>query len=226
MLAIFALIPAALGASLLSSWGIGFHAGVGGMVPTGSLADDLKACALFNGGLDGAINQARMKLDFSYGQPTLKKENPNSAYDEQGRFLQRNATSSPTLLCFSAQLGYTVLQRGKVAVTPMVGITQSFLSWDINHIKYVKDDEAADAIERPVIEDVTGMREKAFGWTASVDVDIKLHRNPVDFPSRNNQQPLYTSSLRITPFVNILNSGKGCCLGISLSYSGMLRCLM
>ena len=45
LLAILTMAPVALRAqestAALPSWGFGFHVGVGGMVPTGSLADDL-----------------------------------------------------------------------------------------------------------------------------------------------------------------------------------------
>lgn len=228
LLAILTLAPVALRAQentlSLPSWGVGFHVGVGGMVPAGSLSDDLKGCALFAGGIDVGYNCLAFRADISYGQPSLKNQNPYGVYDDQGRDLQLNATANPTLLGFSGQLGYTVWQQGKVSVTPMVGFTQSRLSWDINHIKYEKDDEG---IERPLIENVTGKHKSCFGWTASVDVDIKLHGKLVDFPSSNNRQSHYTSSLRISPFVNILNrSDKGCCVGITFSYAGLLRSLM
>ena len=212
----------------IPSWGFGFHVGVGGMVPTASLADDLKGCAMFISGLDLGYNRLRLKLDASYAQPSFKNENPYAVYDEQGRNKQLNATANPTLLGFSAQLGYTVWQQGRVSVTPMVGFTASWLSWDINHIKYEKDDEG---IERPSIEDVTGAHENSFGWTASVDVDVKLHGTLVDFPAGPDGQAHYTSSLRISPFVtyaklsNLNPSVKGCCVGLTVSYAGFLRVL-
>lgn len=212
----------------IPSWGFGFHVGVGGMMPTGSLADDLKGCAMFISGLDLGYNRLRLKLDASYSQPSFKNENPYAVYDEQGRNKQLNATANPTLMGLSAQLGYTVWQQGRVSVTPMVGFTASWLSWDINHIKYEKDDEG---IERPSIEDVTGAHENNFGWTASVDVDVKLHGALVDFPAGPDGQAHYTSSLRISPFVtyaklsNLNPSVKGCCVGLTVSYAGFLRVL-
>ena len=79
----------------LPSWGFGFHVGVGGMVPTGSLADDLKGCATFISGLDVGYNRLKLKLVASYAQPSFKNKNPYAVYDEQGRDLQgssRNKT--------------------------------------------------------------------------------------------------------------------------------------
>ena len=229
LLTILTLSPATSWAQeYIPSWGFGFHVGVGGMVPTGSLADDLKGCALFVSGLDVGYSRMRLKLVASYSQPSFKNVNPYAVYDEQGRNRQLNATANPTLLGLSAQLGYTVWQQGRVSVTPMVGFTASWLSWDINHIKYEKDDEG---IERPLIEDVTGTHENSFGWTASVDVDIKLHGTLVDFPAGPDRQAHYTSSLRLSPFVtyaklsNLNPSVKGCCVGLTLSYAGFLRTL-
>jgi len=232
LLAILTMAPAALrgqeNAGALPSWGGGFHVGVGGVMPTGSLADDLKGCALFDGGLDVDYKRLRLKFDVSYAQPSFKNMNPYAVIDDQGRDQQLNATANPTLLGFSLQLGYTVWQQGRVSVTPMVGFTAARLSWDLNHIKYEKDDEG---IERPLIEDVTGTHENSFGWTASVDVDVKLHGALVDFPVGDDRQAHYTSSLRISPFVtyaklsNVNPSVKGCCLGLTVSYAGLLRTL-
>ena len=106
---------------------------------TGSMADDFKGCATFVSGLDVGYNRLKLKLVASYAQPSFKNKNPYAVYDEQGRDLQLNATANPSLLGFTAQLGYTVWQQGRVSVTPMVGFTASYLSWDINHIKYEKD---------------------------------------------------------------------------------------
>ena len=151
--------------SLYRPLGVGFHVGVGGMMPTGSLSDDFKGLVLFGAGINVDYNRARAKIDFSFGQPSFKNQNLYAVYDEQGRDLQLNATANPTLFGISFQLGYTVLKFGRLSVTPTVGVTSSNLSWDINYIKYEKDE---DGIEKPVINDVTASHENKFSWTASV----------------------------------------------------------
>ena len=119
-------------------------------------------------------------------------------------------------------------QHGKLSITPAVGFTASRLSWELNHIKYEKDDEG---IERPTIDDVTGTHETCFDWTASVDFDIKLHGKLVDYSIGDDHQAHYTSSVRITPFVSHakVNSFtpqvKGCCVGLTVSYAGLFRAL-
>ena len=230
LLTILTLTPAAMRAqeaeSIYQPLGMGFQVGVGGMVPTGSLGDQLKGCALFTGGIYLDYNQLRLNADFSYGQPSFKNENPYAVYDEQGRNLQLNATANPTLFGFTLQLGYTVWKQGKFSITPAVGFTTSRLSWDLNHIKYETGD---DGVEHPKIENVTGTHENCFGWTASVDFDIKLHSKLVDYPFGDDRQGHYTSSVRISPFVthakfdNFNPQAKGCCVGVSVSYAGLLR---
>lgn len=230
LLTILTLLPATLrgqeSESLYHGWGFGFQAGVGGMVPTGSLADDFKGHALFTGGLNVEYDRLRFKADVAYGQPSFKNENPYAAYDDQGRNLQLNATANPTLLGLGLQLGCTLWRQGKVSITPAVGVTLSRLSWDINHIKYEKDDEGT---ERPMIDNVTGSHVNNLGWIVSVDIDVKLHSKLVDFPSSDDRQGHYTSSVRISPFVTHAKYGSfypqasGCCLGLTVSYAGLLR---
>ena len=232
LLTMLTLAPAALRAqqeeSVYRPLAVGFQVGAGGMLPTGSLKDDFKGCALFTGGINFDYNRLRLKIDLAYGQPSFKNDNPYAIYDDQGRNLQLNGTASTTLLGSSFQLGYTVWRQGRVSITPAVGMTAGRLSWDINHIKYEKDDEGQ---ERPSIDDVTGSHENFLGWMASVDIDIKLHGKLVDYPVGDDSQAHYTSSVRIAPFVahakfnNFNPSLKGCCVGVTVSYAGLLHAL-
>lgn len=229
LLTILTLTPAVLCAqeseSLYNGWGLGFQVGAGGMVPTGSLGDELKGCALFTGGLNAEYNNLRLKADVVFSQPSFKNVNPYSIFDSQGRDLQLNATANPTMLGLGVQLGYTVFRQGRVSLTPLVGFNWNRLSWDINHIKYENDDEGK---ERPSIEDVTSSHENSFGWMASVDIDIKLHGKMTDSPFGDGQAH-YISSVRFSPFVahakysHLSPSPKGCCVGLTVSYAGILR---
>jgi len=95
------------------------------------------------------------------------------------------------------------------------------LSWDLNQIKYEKDEEGE---ERPQIENVTGTSEHSLGWMASVDIDVKLHSTLTESPSGH-----YTSTVRISPFVasakysDLNPSVKGVCFGATITYAGLLR---
>ena len=222
------LTPAALRAqeteSLYTGWGAGFHIGVGGMVPTGSLDDDLKGCAVFTGGFDLEYQRARLKIDVNYSQPSFKNENPYAIYDENGRNLQMNGSANTTNLGAGFQLGYTVWRQGKVSVTPCVGINFSRLRWDMNTIKWEKDDEGE---ERPKIDNVTDVHENSTGWTASVDIDIMLGGKFVDLGGKSH----YVSSVRITPFIthagysHLSPAVKGNWIGMTVSYAGLSRLL-
>ena len=230
LLAIFTLTPVVLRAQeseSLDKWGLGFQVGVGGMLPTSSLSDNFKGCALFTGGLNAEYNRLRLKADVAYGQPSFKNENPYAVYDVQGRILQRNATANPTLLGVGLQLGYTVWRQGKLSVTPNVGVSWHRVSWELNHLKYEKDDKGE---KRPTIDDVTPSHESCFSWMASVDIDFKLHGKLVDSPAGEGQAH-YTSSVRVSPFVtrakygNMIPSVKGVCVGATVSYVGLLHFL-
>lgn len=228
LMAILTLTPATLcgqeAESLYTGWGAGFHIGVGGMVPTGSLGDDLKGCAVFTGGFDLEYQRARLKIDVNYSQPSFKNENPYAIYDENGRNLQMNGSANTTNLGAGFQLGYTVWRQGKVSVTPCVGINFSRLRWDMNTIKWEKDDEGE---ERPKIDNVTDVHENSTGWTASVDIDIMLGGKFVDLGGKSH----YVSSVRITPFIthagysHLSPAVKGNWIGMTVSYAGLSRLL-
>ena len=228
LLAILTLTPAALfgqeNESLYTGWGAGFHIGVGGIVPTGSLSDDLKGCAVFTGGADFEYKRARLKIDANYGQPSFKNDNPYAVYDNEGSNLQQNGTANATSFGVDFQLGYTVWRQGKVSVTPCVGVIFNRLKWEMNTIKWDKDDEG---VERPQIDNVTDVHENSTGWTASVDVDILLGGKFVDMGGNSH----YTSSVRITPFIthasysNLSPAVKGNWIGVTVSYAGLSRLL-
>lgn len=232
LLTILMMAPVATSAqetgALYKPLSVGFQVGVGGLLPTGSLADEFKGCALFTAGINLDYNRLRFKIDLSYGQPSFKDDNPYAVIDEQGRNAQLNATANPSLFGTAFQLGYTVWHHGRLSITPVVGFIASRLSWDLNHIKYEKDDEG---IERPIIDHVTSTHHNNFSWVAGVDFDIKLHSKLIDYPTGNGNQAHYTSSVRISPFVthakfNDFNpSARGCCVGVALSYAGLLRAL-
>jgi hypothetical protein len=231
LLAILTLTPAALCGQEAESInnrrkplvGIGFEAGVGGMVPTGSLGDNLKAGVLFKLGANVFYDRFAFKLEGTISQPSFKNENPYAVYDDLGRNLQRNGTASPGLLGLNLQLGCTVWQHGRVSVTPYLGINFNKLMWEINHLKWTQDDEGE---ERPEISDVTNAHESSTGWMASVDIDIVVHQK------RSYSEGVWhttSSSVRLTPFIthytyaDFKPSFKGNYIGLTVSYFGLLE---
>ncbi len=228
LLSALLLAPAGLRAqdakSLYTGWAAGVQLGVGGMVPTGSLGDNLKACAVFTGGATFEYNRIRLKIDANYSQPSFKNENPYDVRDELGRNLQRNATASATSLGVGFTLGYTVWRQGKVSVTPNVGMNINRLSWDMNTIKWTEDEQGE---VKPQIDNVTDVHENTNGFTASVDIDILMGGKFVDFGGNSH----YTSSVRVSPFIthagysNWSPSVKGNWIGLTISYAGLFHLL-
>lgn len=228
LLSALLLAPAGLRAqdakSLYTGWAAGVQLGVGGMVPTGSLGDNLKACAVFTGGATFEYNRIRLKIDANYSQPSFKNENPYDVRDELGRNLQRNATASATSLGVGFTLGYTVWRQGKVSVTPNVGMNINRLSWDMNTIKWTEDEQGE---VKPQIDNVTDVHENTNGFTASVDIDILMGGKFVDVGGNSH----YTSSVRVSPFIthagysNWSPSVKGNWIGLTISYAGLFHLL-
>ena len=224
LITMFMMTPIALfgqeSESLYTGWSAGFHIGVGGMVPTGSLGDNLKGCAVFVGGVDVEYRRARLKIDVNFSQPSFKNENPYAVFDSQGRNLQQNGTASATSFGAGLQLGYTVWRQGKVSITPCVGMNFNRLRWDMNTIKWEKDDEG---VERPQIDDVTDVHENSTGWTASVDIDIMLGGKFIDAGGKGH----YRSLVRVSPFIihagysNLSPAVKGNWIGMTVSYAGL-----
>lgn len=228
LLAILTLAPATLRAQEIDTivsrptGGIGIEVGVGGMVPTGSLGDNLKGGFLFTCGLDFYYNRFAYKLSGSIAAPSFKNENPYAVYDDQGRFRQRNGTGTPGLLGVNLQMGYTVWERGRVTVTPYFGINFSKLMWQMNHIKWTHDDQGE---ERPEIYDVTDAHESSTGWIASVDIDIVAHQKRHYTKGYWHNTAL---SARLTPFIShhtyadFSPSFKGNFIGLTISCFGIL----
>ena len=228
LLAAISLAPTRLqaqeGESLYTGWAAGIQLGAGGMVPTGSLSDGLKGCAVFTGGLTIQYNRLRLKVDAKYSQPSLKNENPYDVRDEQGRNLQRNATSGTTSMGVGFTLGYTVWRQGKVSLTPNVGFHINRLSWDINTIKWSEDDQGE---VRPQVENVTDAHENSNGFTASIDIDILMGGKFVDVGGNSH----YASAVRVSPFITHAGYGnwspavKGNWIGLTVSYAGLFHLL-
>ena len=203
--------------------GLAVEVGAGGMFPTGSLGDNLKGGFLFTCGFDFYYNRFAYKLNGSIAAPSFKNENPYAVYDDQGRFTQRNGTGVPGLLGLNIQMGYTVWEQGRVTITPCFGINFNKLMWQMNHIKWTRDDQGE---ERPEIYDVTNAHESSTGWTASVDIDIVAHQKRY----YDNRGFWRTTSLsvRLTPFITHYTysdfnpSFKGNSIGLTVSCLGFL----
>lgn len=216
-----------LRATISSDFTYGVTLGVGGLLPTGSLADNFKGCAVFEGNLLFGYDNLRLKTGFQYGQPSVKNHNIFNAYDGAGHATEGNAHADPTFWGWNAQVGYVVYQGHRVSITPNVGVAYTRYNWDIDQLEWSKNDQNEDQYT------VTGTRKahlSHWGVTASVDIDVRLHTSITDTPFLGNGYKRFVSALRVTPWVTYAKyesvpSVKGCLIGCTVSYAGLLQSL-
>lgn len=206
----------------------GIYAGVGYDMPTGKLHDNFGGSIMFHVGLTGGYKRFRVKADVAFGQPSYRNDNIfNIAPDEEGRPLQGNNSSNATHIMSSVQLGYTVLNHGRLSITPNVGGFYNRYGWDIANYSWDKDEEGRD------VRTITGIEKRNlhnFSVIASVDFDINFSSRVTNTSLTGaTHRERWTSSLRITPWVAHSKFNKcdpsvsGVHLGINVSYLGLAR---
>lgn len=217
------LLTLLLPASAQSKLSFGLQAGVGGYATTGSLHDNFGGAAVFTGGVTLQYGGARVKADVSYSQPSFNNVNMWSKFDDAHRDLELNANTSASTVGLAVQVGYRIVQAGRLSVTPAAGFHWSRYAWDVNTIEWSKDEAGNDRFA------IADKRHVALGsprWIASIDFDIRIHDKYTDAFGR--QQRL-RSSLRVTPFIAGVKHGStvpsvnGCMLGCTVAYSGLLN---
>lgn len=206
----------------------GIYAGVGYDMPTGKLHDNFGGSIMFHVGLTGGYKRFRVKADVAFGQPSYRNDNIfNIAPDEEGRPLQGNNSSNATHIMSSVQLGYTVLNHGRLSITPNVGGFYNRYGWDIANYSWDKDEEGRD------VRTITGVEKRNlhnFSVIASIDFDINFSSCVTNTSLTGaTHRERWTSSLRITPWVAHSKFNKcdpsvsGVHLGINVSYLGLAR---
>ena len=207
---------------------LGFYGGIGSTLPTGSLCDNFDGCVTFGGGITGAYHNVTLKADIYYGQPSFNRQNIFSITDAEGRDAQLNAAASATQLGVSCQLGYNITLSRLVSITPSTGIYWTRYSWNVNDIEWSKNPDGLDVFQAI---NTSSAKLSNVGWTASIDIDIRLHDKYVADAPLLGGQSRYSSCLRITPWISPVNfnksvpSVKGCFVGVNLSYAGLLSSL-
>ena len=206
----------------------GIYAGVGYDMPTGKLHDNFGGSIMFHVGLTGGYKRFRVKADVAFGQPSYRNDNIfNIAPDEEGRPLQGNNSSNATHIMSSVQLGYTVLNHGRLSITPNVGGFYNRYGWDIANYSWDKDEDGHD------VRTITGIEKRNlnnFSFIASIDFDINFSSRVTNTSLTGaTHRERWTSSLRITPWVAHSKFNKcdpsvsGVHLGINVSYLGLAR---
>ena len=206
----------------------GFYAGVGYDRPLSSLYDNFGGSVMFHVGLTGGYKRFKIKADVAFGQPSYRNNNIfNIDPDEEGRPLQGNNSSSATHIMSSVQLGYTILNQGRLSITPNVGGVYNHYGWDVANYSWSKDDDGHD------VRTITSTEKRnlnCFSFIASIDFDINLSSRVTNTSLTGaTHRERWTSSLRITPWVAHSKFNKcdpavsGVHLGINISYLGLAR---
>ena len=127
----------------------------------------------------------------------------------------------------SVQLGYTILNQGRLSITPNVGGVYNHYGWDVANYSWSKDDDGHD------VRTITSTEKRnlnCFSFIASVDFDINLNSRVTNTSLTGaTHRERWTSSLRITPWVAHSKFNKcdpavsGVHLGINISYLGLAR---
>jgi len=210
-------------------WCYGIYAGVGAEFPTGQLKNDFGGSAIFQLGLTAGYRRVRFKADIAYGQPGAKNNNIFNVPDSAGYAMQGNARSAVTHLLVGAQLGYTVYNGRRLAITPGAGFHYNVYSWEVENYTWPKD---KDGNHMRTLKSVERKTLHSFQWIASVDFDIRLHSHVTNTPmlgGSNREQ--FTSNLRITPWVARASfkkcdpAARGTTFGVTVCYLGLARLL-
>ena len=217
-----------------SNFCYGVQAGVGGIVPTGSISDDFSGCVLFSLGLTGGYKPLKLKADISFGQPSFNNSNIFSVpSDIAGKPGQGNTDSYATYLGIGTTLGYTIFENNRFAITPNVGGYWSSFGWKVDNYRYenVTTEDGKNELVR-LVDSTEKVSLNNFSWIASIDFDIKLHKHVSDTPFfLTGQREEFLSAIRISPFVThgsynkAVPPVKGYIVGVTVSYLGLARAL-
>lgn len=209
-----------------SDFTYGIYGGTGGVFPLGSIKDDFKPCVVFQIGVTGGYGNWRLKTDVHYGQPSLKNDNIYQVKDDQGRDLQHNSNTCASYFGWGMQLGYTLRASRRLSVTPSAGCYYNRYGWDVDSLKWTKDDDGKDVVRKI---DTRKTHLGHFGVIASIDFDYRLSSQVTDRPFLGNGNKRFTSSVRLTPWVTYAKYGKavpavkGVMLGVTVNYLGLLQ---
>lgn len=211
-----------------SDWSYGVYLGIGGVYPNSDIKDYFGSYFSFTAGLTGGYKRLKLKADISYGQSDFNKPNVFGVKDSQGRDLQGPMNEYATYLGVGTNLGYSLVDSKRIAVTPFVGMYWSGYNWNMANLKWEEDPETKEWVSK--VASTENAKLKDFSWIAGIDFDIKLHTYVSSTPFfLTGQREQFTSSVRITPFIAHAKFNeigvKGYHIGFTISYSGIARSL-
>lgn len=214
----------------VADFGYGIYLGGGYSVTTPSLNDNFGGCFLFQVGAVGTYKGFQLKTDVQFGQPGYRNDNifNTPAYDEQGHPAQVNGNSSASFFAWSLQLGYKVYSQGRFGVTPNVGLYYSKYSWNLENLKWEKNEEGEYVPEHIGTESA---KLSSLGVIGSLDIDYTFSTTKMKNPFTGSGDNQFKQSIRFSPFVAYSKYDKcnptvsGAFVGMTINYTGLLHAL-
>ena len=210
----------------------GLYGGVGVISPVGDLSKNFKSGFAFQVGATVGYDKFRVKTELQFAQPSYKNSNifsaPTETHDGKEYPTQVNGSSSASYFAWDVQVGYQVYQAGKLSITPNVGMYYSKYSWNLNNLTWSKNDQSGEW--EGSVKSAQDAKLSNVGFIASVDIDYQLFSRITSTPFLGEGQKRFTSYVRISPFVayakyKSVPQVKGCQLGITINYFGLLQSL-
>ena len=214
-----------------SDWSYGLFIGLGGLFPTSTIKDNFNGAFTFTAGLTGGYKRLSLRAAIEYGQPKMRERNVRGKYDDAGRNTEETVNDYASTIGVQLNLGYSLIDTKRFALTPHAGIYWSSYGWNTTPIKWVENEEKPGTWI-PVPTGIVEKRNyKDFNWMAGLDLDIKVHHYVSNLPFLFGKREQLTSIVRITPYVAHAVYSKaspdlqGYQIGFKVSYVGLARAL-
>lgn len=213
-----------------SDFSYGLFIGIGGLFPTSTIKDYFNGCFTFTAGLTGGYKNLKLKALIEYGQPKFNEPNVFGLYDNAGRDAQASVNTYASYLGVSVNLGYSVLNTKRFAITPHVGMYWSNYGWNVANLEWLPSENNSQVYESKVTS-TEKKNLKNFNWMAGIDFDIKIHSYVSNLPFLFGHREKLTSMVRITPYLahGVYSKSnpdlQGYQVGFTVAYVGIAQAL-
>ena len=209
----------------------GLFIGLGGLFPTSTIKDNFNGFFTFTAGLTGGYKRLSLRAAIEYGQPKMCERNVFGVRDAAGRNLEESVNDYASTIGVQVNLGYSLIDTKRFALTPHFGIYWSSYSWNTTPLEWIESEEEPGLWLPQPNGAVVKQNIKDFNWMAGVDFDIKVHHYVSNLPFLFGKREQLTSIVRITPYVAHAVYSKsspdlqGYQIGFKVSYVGLARAL-
>lgn len=206
-----------------SPWSYGLSVGIGGVFPTGDIADAFSGACAFNFGIIGGWKRVRLEGSFIYGSPTLRDQTlVESRYEGQGYHAN---VKNANYMGIGFGAGYAVADTKRFLIEPYIGGQWTSYSWTARPMSTESEGTLVPVglQQRMQLDD--------FNLTFGVNFEWHFHSVLTSFPMLSGMREQYVSSLRLTPYAtravytDAARRYGGWQIGVTLSYTGVARAL-